>query len=68
MTPYAGGSESFVDKWEHLRSYVPRGAGRQYFGVGYGADANGFGSQGARATERRSNPLGYPFNSVRRPA
>jgi hypothetical protein len=39
VMPYAGGSEGFVDKWLHLRSYY-REAGTQYFGVGYGADAN----------------------------
>ena len=35
----------FVDEWRHLRDCY-RQAGTQYFGVGYGADMNGFGAQG----------------------
>ncbi len=62
VTPYAGDSEGFVHKWQHLRS-VRKKLGKQYFGVGYGADANGFGSQGSPRSSAADNPLVYPFKS-----
>ena len=62
VTPYAGNAESFVHKWEHLRT-VREELGRQYYGVGYGADANGFGSQGNPRPSAAQNPLVYPFKS-----
>ena len=62
VTPYAGNAESFVHKWEHLRT-VREELGRQYHGVGYGADANGFGSQGNPRPSAAQNPLVYPFKS-----
>ena len=47
VTPYAGGSSGFANDWEQIKSAEVRGElGDQYFGLGYGADANGFGSQG----------------------
>ena len=62
VTPYAGDAESFVHKWQHLRTVRNR-LGGQYFGVGYGADANGFGSQGDPRPSAAQNPLVYPFKS-----
>ncbi len=62
VTPYAGDSESFVEQWRHLRDYY-KATGDQYFGVGYGADANGFGSQGAPRGADVPNPVAYPFES-----
>jgi hypothetical protein len=62
VTPYAGDSEGFVHKWQQLRS-VRKKLGRQYFGVGFGADANGFGSQGGPRPSAGQNPLAYPFKS-----
>lgn len=62
VTPYAGDSESFVDQWRHLREFYAA-AGDQYFGVGYGADANGFGSQGAPRGAGAPNSVSYPFKS-----
>jgi microsomal dipeptidase-like Zn-dependent dipeptidase len=62
VMPYAGGSEGFVDQWMHLRSYYREG-GNQFFGVGYGADANGFGSQGAPRDPAIADPVSYPFRS-----
>ena len=35
---------------------------RYYWGIGYGADMNGFGAQGAPRTGA-TNPVGYPFKS-----
>ncbi len=62
ITPYAGGSTDFVHQWQHLRDYY-RSAGTQYFGVGYGADMNGFGAQGPPRGADVPNPVTYPFRS-----
>jgi len=62
VTPYAGDSETFVHKWQHLRTVRGR-LGKQYYGVGYGADANGFGSQGMPRPSAAQSPLVYPFKS-----
>ena len=43
MTPYGGSSTSFVEAW---RKTKPMRQSRFFFGFGYGADMNGFGSQG----------------------
>ena len=61
VTPYAGDSESFVHQWEHARSAH---SGRQFFGIGYGADQNGFGSQGEGRGEDAPSPVTYPFKSI----
>ena len=43
ITPYAGDSTGFVEKWrKHLTWADPR----YYWGIGYGADMNGLGAQG----------------------
>lgn len=60
VTPYAGSSESFVEQWRRVRKYH---SGRQYFGFGYGADMNGFGSQGGPRGANAPNPVTYPFRS-----
>jgi microsomal dipeptidase-like Zn-dependent dipeptidase len=57
VTPYAGDSKDFVDKWRRIRPL----RGPHYFGFGYGADMNGFGSQGG--PRRGPNPVAYPFRS-----
>jgi microsomal dipeptidase-like Zn-dependent dipeptidase len=43
IAPYAGASEGFVKKWKALK---PMRDKRYYWGLGYGADMNGFGAQG----------------------
>jgi microsomal dipeptidase-like Zn-dependent dipeptidase len=60
VTPYAGASQGFVNKWRTIRKYH---SGRQYFGFGYGADMNGFGSQGGPRGADAENPVTYPFRS-----
>ena len=60
VTPYAGNSTSFVDEWRKLR---PQRNPRFYFGFGYGADMNGFGSQGGPREGASANPVTYPFKS-----
>jgi microsomal dipeptidase-like Zn-dependent dipeptidase len=62
VAPYAGGSTGFIDQWRHLRAYY-RQAGTQYFGVGYGADMNGFGAQGLPRGADVPNPVTYPFRA-----
>ena len=60
VTPYAGSSEGFVEQWQTLREEY---TGRQYFGMGYGADMNGFGSQGLPRGAGVPNPVTYPFQN-----
>jgi len=57
VTPYAGNAKDFVAKWRSIRTK----RGPYYFGFGYGADMNGFGSQGG--PRRGPNPVAYPFRS-----
>ncbi|MDQ3741412.1 MAG: peptidase [Actinomycetota bacterium] len=61
ITPYAGSSEDFVKKWQDLRT-IPLDR-RFYSGFGYGADMNGFGSQGNPRGAEVPNPVTYPFKS-----
>ncbi|HZN12923.1 MAG TPA: hypothetical protein VFB78_01540, partial [Acidimicrobiales bacterium] len=58
-TPYAGGSSGFVNAWRQRKAYAP--TGRTCFGFGYGADANGLGSQGGPRGPGAKNPVTYPF-------
>jgi hypothetical protein len=60
VTPYAGGSESFVHAWQHHRQWKDD---RYYFGFGYGADTNGFGSQGGPRGANAPNKVTYPFTA-----
>ena len=61
ITPYAGDSTGFVDKWrKHLQWADPR----YYFGFGYGADMNGLGAQGDPRGAGAKNPVTYPFKGL----
>jgi hypothetical protein len=59
IAPYAGGSAGFVKAWKDIK---PKRDRRFYFGFGWGADMNGFGSQGGPRVGA-SNPVRYPFKS-----
>ena len=59
IAPYAGSSSGFVKQWKALK---PMRDNRYFWGVGYGADMNGFGGQGAPRTGAK-NPVKYPFKS-----
>jgi hypothetical protein len=59
VAPYAGSSGDFVKKW---RAIKPMRDPRYWWGIGYGADMNGFGAQGAPRIGA-TNPVGYPFKS-----
>jgi hypothetical protein len=49
-----------VEKWKAIK---PVADGHFYFGFGYGADMNGFGSQGGPRGANAENPVTYPFKS-----
>jgi len=63
VTPYAGDSKAFVEAWRQTK---PKRSTKTfpsyYFGFGYGADMNGFGSQGG--PRNGPNPVRYPFKSL----
>ena len=58
--PYAGSSTSFIKQWEKLRKMR---ISKFRFGIGYGADMNGFGTQGAPRGADAPNKVEYPFKS-----
>ncbi|GAA4819231.1 hypothetical protein ACFQ0K_10605 [Nocardioides caeni] len=61
ITPYAGDSTGFVEKWRrHLGWADPR----FYFGFGFGADINGLGAQGNPRGSDVPNPVRYPFTGL----
>ncbi len=61
ITPYAGDSAGFVEKWKtHLAWADPR----YYFGFGFGADINGLGAQGSPRGADAPNPVRYPFKGL----
>lgn len=61
ITPYAGDSTGFVDKWrQHLNWANPA----TYWGFGFGADINGLGAQGNPRPDAAENPVTYPFTGL----
>ncbi|NUR25471.1 MAG: hypothetical protein HOV83_06420, partial [Catenulispora sp.] len=61
ITPYAGDSSGFVEKW---RTHVGWADPRYYWGIGYGADMNGLGAQGDPRGADVPNPVTYPFTGL----
>lgn len=61
ITPYAGDSTGFVDKW---RKHVEWADPRYYWGIGFGADINGLGAQGNPRGVDVPNPVTYPFRGI----
>ncbi|MGA8256715.1 MAG: hypothetical protein WB767_09095 [Nocardioides sp.] len=61
ITPYAGSSTSFVEKW---RTHVGWADQRYYWGIGFGADINGLGAQGAARGANVANKVNYPFTGI----
>ena len=59
VAPYAGGSANFVKQWKTLK---PMRDERFFWGIGWGADMNGFGAQGPPRTGAK-DPVKYPFKS-----
>ena len=63
ITPYAGDSTGFVDKWRQHLKWADK---RFYFGFGYGADMNGLGAQGDPRPDGRREPGDLPLHRLRR--
>lgn len=61
ITPYAGDSTGFVEKW---RRHVGWADPRYYWGIGFGADINGLGAQGDPRGAGVPNPVRYPFRGL----
>ncbi|MGY2701379.1 hypothetical protein [Nocardioides sp. HB32] len=61
ITPYAGDSTGFVEKW---KAHVGWADPRYYWGIGYGADMNGLGAQGDPRGADVPNPVTYPFTGL----
>jgi hypothetical protein len=65
ITPYAGSAGGFAGAWEEVKSQQVRGElGDQYFGLGYGADGNGFGAQGGPRNPPEEADVDYPFTGI----
>jgi hypothetical protein len=58
VTPHAGGSASFVEKWRKHKAWADD---RYYFGLGFGSDMNGFSTQGGPRGANAANKVTYPF-------
>ena len=63
IAPYAGGSAGFVHAWQDTKPLRDK---RFYFGMGYGADANGFGAQGGPRDPALAPPVTLPVPLLRR--
>ncbi len=63
--PSTGDSESFVGKWLHFRSHGYDGMNPNGFGLGYGADMNGFAAQGGPRSCQPPSTLRSPTRSRR---
>ena len=61
IAPYAGSSKSFVDQWKTAKARRDK---RFHFGMGFGADMNGFGKQGPPRGADAKNKVEYPFKSI----
>ncbi|MDR7087573.1 hypothetical protein J2X11_002412 [Aeromicrobium panaciterrae] len=61
ITPYAGDSAGFVNKWKKHLTWADS---RYYFGIGYGADINGLGAQGDPRGADAPNKVTYPFKGL----
>jgi hypothetical protein len=62
ITPYAGDSAGFVEKWKRHQTWANP---RTYWGFGFGADINGLGAQGdARPDAATNHPVTYPFTTI----
>ncbi len=61
ISPYAGDSTGFVDKW---RRHLGWADDRYFFGMSYGADINGLGAQGDPRGADVPNPVSYPFEGI----
>ena len=59
--PITSGAEGFIGEWQELRDARDK---RFKFGIGFGADANGFHAQPPARGADKPSPVSYPFNSL----
>ncbi|MBK5220758.1 MAG: Coagulation factor 5/8 type domain-containing protein [Thermoleophilia bacterium] len=59
--PITSGAESFIAEWQQLRAASNP---RFHFGIGFGADANGFHAQPSARGADKPSPVAYPFKSL----
>jgi hypothetical protein len=61
VSPYASTTTSFIDEWQKARETQP---GSYLWGIGYGTDTNGLGSQAApRPGAADDDPVIYPYTT-----
>jgi microsomal dipeptidase-like Zn-dependent dipeptidase len=61
IEPITTSPESFVEEWQQLRAIADP---RYRFGIGFGADANGFHAQPPARGAGVPNAVSYPFTSL----
>lgn len=61
IEPITTSPESFIEEWRQLRAVADP---RFRFGIGFGADANGFHSQPPARGADKPDPVTYPFKSL----
>jgi microsomal dipeptidase-like Zn-dependent dipeptidase len=61
IEPITTGPESFIEEWRQLRAVADP---RFRFGIGFGADANGFHAQPPARGSGAPGPVTYPFQSL----
>lgn len=61
IEPITSSPESFIDEWRQLRAVADP---RYRFGIGFGADANGFHAQPAPRGAGKPQAVSYPFKSL----
>ncbi|HEY5977043.1 MAG TPA: Coagulation factor 5/8 type domain-containing protein [Solirubrobacterales bacterium] len=59
--PITSGAESFIEEWQQLKAASDP---RFKFGMGFGADANGFHAQPSARGAGQPSPVAYPFKSL----
>lgn len=61
VEPITTGAENFISEWKTLRAAADP---RYKFGIGFGADANGFHAQPDPRGADKPSPVTYPFKSL----
>ena len=61
IEPITTSPESFIEEWRQLRAVADP---RYRFGIGFGADANGFHAQPPARGADKPNAVSYPFESL----
>jgi len=61
IEPITTSPESFIEEWRQLRAVADP---RYRFGIGFGADANGFHSQPPARGAGKPSAVAYPFKSL----